>query len=93
MVFEVLRHGAENAQTGKELCKMLRIKARDLTQAIEKERRDGQPICANCGANPGYFLAANQKEMEVYCNSLLHREGEIQKTRQACIAAMESLPL
>lgn len=93
MVFEVLAHGAENARTGKELCGILRIKSRDLTQAIERERRAGQPICANCGTNPGYFLAANQKEMEMYCNSLLHREGEIQKTRQACVAAMENLPL
>lgn len=93
MIFEVLAHGAENARTGKELCQLLNITARDLTAAVEQERRAGQPICASTGTNPGYYLAADQTEMERYCNSLLHRAGEIHKTRNACLATMETLPL
>ena len=77
MIFEVLAEGAENARTGKEICKLLNITARDLTAAIERERRQGQPICASTGSNPGYFLAANQEEMQHYSRSLLHRAGEI----------------
>ena len=92
MIHEILLRGAENALTGREICKRLCITARDLTQAVERERRQGYPICASTGSNPGYYLAANQSEMERYCNSLLHRAGEIHKTRRACLATMDDLP-
>ena len=92
MIFEILSAGAENALTGKEICRLLNITARDLTLAIERERRDGQPICASTGSTPGYFLAANREEMQRYCNSLLHRAGEIHKTRRACIKTIDNLP-
>lgn len=45
MVYEVLLKGRENAITGKEICSILDIKARDLTAAIERERREGKAIC------------------------------------------------
>lgn len=94
MIFEFLSEGAENARPGKEICKMLNISARDLTAAIERERRAGKPICASTDPkNPGYFLAANQAEMQRYCNSLFHRAGEIHATRKACLATMEDLPV
>lgn len=92
MVFEILEEGAENARTGKEICKQLHMKARDLTAAIQRERQAGLPICASSGNKPGYFLAANKDEMQRYCKSLSHREREINKTRQACLQTVESLP-
>lgn len=92
MIYEILSEGAENARTGKEICKLLNITARDLTAAIERERRQGRPICASTGNPPGYFLAAHQGEMQRYCKSLLHRAGEIHKTRRACIKTIERLP-
>lgn len=92
MIYEILSEGAENARTGKEICKALNITARDLTLAIERERRAGKPICASTGSTPGYFLAANREEMQRFCNSLYHRAGEIHKTRNACMKAMEDLP-
>lgn len=91
-VSEILLEGAENAKTGKEICKALNIAPRDLTAAIERERRQGQPICASTGNPPGYFLAANKEEMQRYCRSLMHRAGEIHKTRKACIKTLEDLP-
>ena len=94
MIYELLLEGAENAQTGKHLCELLRITPRDLTAAVEAERRAGHPICASTDRkNPGYFLAVNQAEMQEYCNSLLHRAGEIHKTRKACIKTIEQLPV
>lgn len=93
MIKEILLEGAGNALTGKEICRILGINHRELTQAIEKERRAGAPICASCGTTPGYYLAANQREMRDYCKSLLHRAGEIHKTRNACQKAMGDLPL
>ena len=93
MIHEMLLEGAENAQTGKELCKLLSITPRALNAAVEAERRAGQPICASTGSTPGYFLAANQDEMERYCNSLFHRAGELHKTRNACMKTIPKLPV
>lgn len=92
MIAEILTEGKENARTGKELRIALNITARDLTIAIERERRAGQPICASTGSNPGYYLAATKGEMQRYCDSLRKRAGEIFKTRRACIKTIESLP-
>ena len=92
MIYEILLEGADNAQTGKEICDLLNINPRDLTAAIERERRAGHPICASTGSTPGYFLAANQDEMQRYCDSLLHRAGEIHKTRRACEKTISNLP-
>lgn len=92
IIAEILYTGRENVQTGKSLCALLNLKMRELTQEIEQERRDGQPICASTGGNPGYFLAANKGEMQRYCKSLLRRAGEIHKTRKACIETIDSLP-
>ena len=93
MVYELLSIGRERAKTGRELCKILDIKPRDLTEAIEQERRQGIPICANTGGRAaGYFLAADKAEMQAYCKSLYHRAGEIFKTRRACMRTLEHLP-
>ena len=92
MVHELLQTGRDYTISGRELCNLLQITDRQLTQIVEKERRDGLPICAATGKNPGYFLAANKGEMERYCRSLWKRAGEIHKTRRACIATLESLP-
>lgn len=92
MVFEILKKGAENATTGKELCKILNLPIRELTRIIEKERRSGKPICAATGQHPGYYAAANKEELEKYCKRLFKRAGELHKTRRACIKIIEDLP-
>jgi len=93
LIHEHLYTGAENALTGKTLCQALGINARELTAAIERERREGQPICASTGDPPGYYLAASRDEMERYCRSLYHRAGEIHRTRNACLKTLDSLPV
>lgn len=93
MITEHLREGAHNAQTGRELCKLLQISARELTAAVEAERRAGNPICASTDpAAPGYFLPADKEELKRYCSSLFRRAGEIHKTRRACLKALDTLP-
>ena len=92
MIYEILSEGANNAITGAEICKSLGINCRELTERVSQERRNGKPICASTGKTPVYFLAANQEEMEQYCNSLKHRAGEIHKTRKACIRTLAALP-
>lgn len=93
MICEILSTGEHNARTGREICALLNISARDLTAAVERERRAGQPICASTDSkSPGYYLAADKDEMQRYCNSLMRRAGEIHKTRRACMEAMQKLP-
>lgn len=92
MVFELLEVGAENARTGKQLCGLLNISIRELTEIIESERREGKPICASMGIKPGYFLAANKAEMQTYCKCLNSRASEIKKTRKACLNTIKDLP-
>ena len=56
MVYEILLTGAENAQNGRDICGLLHISKRELTQTVERERRQGNPICASTDAkNPGYY--------------------------------------
>ena len=92
MITEILKTGIENAIPGRELCQLLNLNMRELTSTIQRERLKGEPICANSGKNPGFFLAANKREMERYCKSLLSRAGEIHRTRNACKKTIEKLP-
>ena len=92
-IFPYLDRGKNNAKTGRELCKLLGITSRNLTETIELERRQGHPICASCTAPAkGYYLAECMEEMQDYCRSLARRVGEIEKTRAACERAGELLP-
>ena len=72
MISLFLFKGKENAQTGKYLSGITGMTLRQLTNAIEEERRNGIPICACTGKKPGYYIASNKQEMEDYCNNLKH---------------------
>lgn len=92
MVHEILSTGSENARTGRELAGLLHCDIRTVTEQIERERRDGQPICANMrGEYAGYFLAETPDELERYCNQLYKRGGELFKTRRALLATLEKI--
>ena len=93
MVFDYLLIGKEHAKTAKELATTLHCDIRDITAGIERERRQGKPIIASCDpANPGYYLAGTQEELQQYCNKLHHRAGEIYKTRRALLETADNLP-
>lgn len=93
MIHEILLEGQENAMSGRQICALLHLSARDVTKAVEVERRAGYPICASTDAkNPGYYLAQDKGEMERFCERLQHRAGEIHKTRRACLATLPDLP-
>lgn len=85
MIYELLAPGKANARTGRELATVCRCDIRAVTAQIEKERRDGIPICAASGENPGYYLAANNEELAEYCDQLKSRGIEVFKTRQALL--------
>ena len=93
MIAEILLPGERNAQSSRDICRLLCITPRQLTQAVEAERRAGKPICASCnGKAPGYYLEESKQEMQDYCGRLRHRAGEIFATRRACLATIDSLP-
>lgn len=92
-ISDYLHNGAEHPQTAAELCELLHIDKRELTAAIERERRAGSPICASCSTDaPGYFLASTKDEMKLYCKKLQHRAREINETRKACLNTLDRLP-
>lgn len=86
MIHELLDVGRENARTGKELAQLLNTDIRHVTAQIERERRDGHAICAETGGqNPGYYIAADENEINDYCESLHRRAAEMYKTRGALL--------
>lgn len=84
MVYECLSEGKENAILGKDLVAILKLKdLRDLTQIIERERKDGRPICASTDTSmPGYYLASGPDELWEYIKSLGRRIQNIGLTRR-----------
>lgn len=82
-ISDVLCAGAENALTGEMLASLFDCNPREVSQRIERERRDGAPICASCDpARPGYFLAADPGELALYLASLDRRLRNISATRR-----------
>lgn len=83
MIHELLAEGRDNARTGGELAAICECNIRAITAQIERERREGWPICAATGEAPGYFLPADDEELRAYCARLKGRAIELFKTRQA----------
>lgn len=78
-IMQLLLEGKENAITAKEICDVLGISdTRTVTIEISRLRLAGAPICANTGSiYPGYYIAANSGELEIYLRSLAKRIKEI----------------
>ena len=95
MIYELLGTGKESARTAKELCCQLGIDEKDwrvVTRTIERERREGKPICASSSSDyPGYYKPANREELERYINRLRMRAKEIFKTRKALIKILDEM--
>lgn len=82
---DFLLHGAENAITGDSLVREMGLAdLRQLTAIIERERKEGVPICASCVCDRGYYLAETPAELEEYIKSLDRRLKNIRLTRTAC---------
>ena len=81
MIFEILPSGKANAVTGHDLMAALHLQElRDLTQIIERERKDGFPICASTSGVKGYYLADTPEELEAYIKSLGRRIHNMSRT-------------
>lgn len=87
-IVDFIPHGAQNAITGAELCKLMGCELREVTRAIQRARLHGAPICASGG---GYYLTDDPGELERYIKSLDHRTCEMTATREALAVTMDGL--
>lgn len=93
LISDFLLTGEKNAQTSRELCDLLHVDLRSLQASVERERRDGSPICATSSSKKsGYYLAGNKQEMRNYCRFLKTRKDSIQRTLTACQKTIDKLP-
>lgn len=80
-VSDLLNRGRENAVPLRHLKKLLEVDERTARLMIERERRDGTPICAD--NLTGYYLPATPEERTACVCSMRHRAGEIMRTARA----------
>ena len=79
-IADLLGTGREHATTRRELERITGLAPRDVSLAVERERRSGVPILAN---GSGYFLPATDDERAACVRSLRHRAREILTTARA----------
>lgn len=90
-IYECLLAGKENAKTGRELAAIFNCDLRKITAEVERERREGRPICAtSSGENPGYYLPKDDAELQEYCDRLKNRAVELFRTRAALIRVLSA---
>ena len=81
MIHELLMNEG-HPLTGSRLADLTGLKKREVEAIIQKERREGFPICAT---SQGYYLAETSEELDRYCQKLKRQAIEVFKTRQALI--------
>lgn len=92
MIYDYLNRGVQNAITRDRLALLLGCDARVVTQALERERQSGFPVCAsNNPSNPGYYIAADARELEAYLRSLRRRLKSIATTCRSLQATLDRM--
>ena len=79
-VADFLSRGRENAIPRRDLERLTKLAPREVSLAVERERRAGVPILAD---GRGYFLPVSEEERAECVRSLRHRAGEILTTARA----------
>lgn len=92
MIYDYLDRGVQNATTRDRLALLLGCDARAVTQSLERERQSGFPICAsNNPSNPGYYIAADARELEAYLGRLRRRLRSIATTCRSLQATLDRM--
>ena len=79
-IADFLSRGRGNAIPRRDLERLTKLAPREVSLAVERERRAGVPILAD---GRGYFLPASEEERAECVRSLRHRAGEILTTARA----------
>lgn len=85
-IADLLHRGASTALPCRDLVAFTGWTPREITRQIQRERASGVPICAN---GSGYYLPANDAELDAYLRSLGHRLREVQRTQRAIAATRQ----
>ena len=80
-IADLLRPGAENAVSRRDLMSLTGMSDRKLRLQIEAERRHGCPILSD--NQHGYWIAADQAEVQHFTWSMRSRAREILRTARA----------
>ena len=79
-LLDILSVGRAGALTAKELAKILGYKdTRDITEEIHRLRVEGNFICASCCKPFGYYIAADERDIEGF---YLNMEGRIKQMKK-----------
>lgn len=65
-VADLLPVGREHLVSSSSLCAVLGCTRRELQKAIQRERADGETICATSGDPAGYWMAESQEDWNQY---------------------------
>ena len=79
-IADLLGVGRENAITRRDLERLTGLAPREVSLAVERERRSGVPILAD---GSGYYLPSSHDERAECVRSLRHRAREIMATARA----------
>lgn len=79
-IADLLGVGRENAITRRDLERLTGLAPREVSLAVERERRSGVPILAD---GSGYYLPSSHDERAACVRSLRHRAREILITARA----------
>lgn len=88
---QVLEEGQSRAIRAEQLAEIFGTDRRTICAEIERERRQGAPICASTRDQKGYYLAETGEQVRIYCRVLLHRVNEIQRTRRALLKTAQRM--
>lgn len=80
-IADYLGHSRESAITGRELCALTGLDHRTIRVQIERERRSGALIVADC--QHGYWVTSDPAEAQRFAHSMRRRAGEILRTARA----------
>lgn len=80
-IADYLGHSRESAITGRELCALTGLDHRTIRVQIERERRSGALIVADC--QHGYWVTSDPAEAQRFAHSMRHRASEILRTARA----------
>ena len=78
-----LSTGRSKAKTAAQIAAEMQTGTRQIQQYAATARRIGYPVIASSERSPrGYYLAASESDVQEYSGRMLHRAGEIHKTRR-----------
>ena len=89
LVSDLLRAGAENALTLRELVQLTGEDERSIRRRIQQERKDGKLILSDC--QHGYFLPAEESDVRRFIGSMSRRAKEIAAVSRAAEDALLKL--